>query len=927
MAVYKMKRNKPVQESVQSQEDSVLFEEIQEPEAKSQAIISRTKNRSLDAYVGSGKKARRSKENGGSMVDAVYNKRETAGENVSNETDRLLWEAFADDKQAKKERKRKQKEASAREKLLHKEQKKREKTLRKQGLSDWETDEDVFDSVESLYTAEELVLSMKEEALAQEEERSEEAPGASVLDRGFFESLLAGEEVRELPMEESACEQEGVQEGEQEEALVKEEPVAEEDSEAEIAQEPQREQEAPAEEEAAQEAREEVPASDAAEALDEDVNIADSEETRELTGEEIYRRIYGEDPKAAERTREFDLSGVDPETVRKILEKEATAGFELEMDSGKPLTAEDLYGDAPLDEEISLRGVKNKEEEFTRSDTAEEMKEGIKDKSAKMLAGAIWTFLLTVVSLYFSAVCFTDIPRPVFLEPGKYGIVLLLVDLQLLIVSGVLIWNTIASGFAALLRGKANADSVTAVGMSVTLLYQLCLLLFSAGEQKLMLFSAVGCFLAFLSCVQRFLDERRNYRAFRVVSSPKEKFVARRLGRDSSEYEALKEHLPEDPDIFTIEKTKFAENYFARSRENGQVSTAYNVAVWMVLAVALAFGFYNLSGGVMQAVKSITVVTLMGLPACSLFAVALPLSKLSGKCAANESAVIGMAAMEEYSTASVLSFNDTELFPAKKIRISSFRAYGNYPIDRSILYAAMIFKKVGGPLSDVFSAALSGSYGALDRKFDILENTGDGICAKIDGREVFVGNKDYMLSYDFGYVNDDIDEPFENSVGRIMYMAVGDGIAAKFYIKYAVNRKFERVMRRLHKAGICISVKTCDPNLDNELIKCIMKNREYPVCVLKTAGASTEHPVPDSADSGIVCTSSILNVLRAFLDCDKAKRSVGTNLLVKFISLMVGLFVSVLLCFMGRMDSITTLFIIGYQLLWLAAVIVPSLTE
>jgi len=64
-----------------------------------------------------------------------------------------------------------------------------------------------------------------------------------------------------------------------------------------------------------------------------------------------------------------------------------------------------------------------------------------------------------------------------------------------------------------------------------------------------------------------------------------------------------------------------------------------------------------------------------------------------------------------------------------------------------------------------------------------------------------------------------------------------------------------------------------------------------------------------------------------FIYCDKAKRLISINLLVKFLSVLVGVFVSIFLGFMGRMTSITTVFALVYQILWVIAVTVPGMSE
>ncbi|MBE6591357.1 MAG: hypothetical protein E7646_04890 [Ruminococcaceae bacterium] len=917
MAVYKIKRNGPKAEKPKEQVNKLSAESAEAIEQSQDTVsISRNKNRSLDNYVGTGKQGRRSKEKVGSIVDAVYNTRETADDFSINDTDRMLLEAFSDDKKLKKEKKRLEKERA-------KEEKKRlkmEKKLKASGNVQDDPYADslgVFDediSVDRVYNEEELKLSLarmskEKEALAEKAVSDEQSHDAPVLDAAFLESLIADGE--ELEPEESASE----------EQIEASEESASDGLEPEAVREPVIEEKEPVIEEVD---LEEEPAVEDSVPQDSGAVSEDMGATRELPSLE---EIFGERTEAPEeiaesldKTKEFDISEIDNEAVKKILENEGV------LPADEEISENDLFNDELV---ADVKAVKpsEKQEEFTEKALAEEMTEGIKNKSASMLVNALWGFLLTLISFYLSASCYDSfLPHPVFLQPGEYGIILLLVDIQILVVSCALVWGNIVSGLKKLFKGKADPDSVTAVAMFSVLIYQISLFFTDVNSENIMLFSAVGCLWGFLNSVYHFMDERRSYRCFKVVSSNKEKFIVRKLGTDSSEYELLKEHIPENPDIFTVEKTKFVNNYFSRTKAPAKLCGAYNAAVWLVLAAALIFAFYSFSGGFSQAARSFVTVMIFGLPACGLFAVAMPLGKFTKKCAKRDSAIIGATAVEDYSAASVISFNDTELFPAEKVRVTSIRTYSDFRLDKVIFYCAKIFGKVGGPLCRVFSDSLSGMFDLSDN-FDILENTGDGICAKLEGKEVFVGNKDYMLSYDFGYVNDDIDEPFENSVGRIMYMAIGDRIAAKIYIRYAVNGKFERVMRGLYKTGTCVCIKTCDPNLDNDLIKCILRNKNYPVGVMKTAGASKEVAASENGDSGLVCTTGILNMLMTFIYCDKAKRLISINLLVKFLSVLVGVFVSIFLGFMGRMTSITTVFALVYQILWVIAVTVPGMSE
>lgn len=1004
MAVYRIKRKTPpplpADNTPETERDSLPVGSASDQPAQTErpadrnkggAGISRSKKRALDAYVGSGKSARKMKENGGSMVDAIYNRREKATEST-NEADRMLLEAFSDDKTLKKELKRQEK--------LRKKEEKRLKKLEKRGVAvrvdtddflvsgdDYANSLDSLDSefstdpFEMLYSSDELKTVERTPKgsgspadpgpLAgnpDTETAAESSPDAKNSDPAFLESVFAslipgnhdeeqpeGSESKENAQTSGEPEPFEIGENAEETAkteLTKETKEQTEESEAVTEEETRSAAPAPSTEEKVEAEDGDILADADAESgekpAEAEAQSADAESGEKFAEAEAEGSGFFEDaetesgaqvsaePSEADSdmaaTREFRFTGMDTDEIRKILEQEglAAAGAGENAPEFAEASRADLYDDSEQDfADDLLRAAKRTKqpEEFTDPDLAEEMTESIKNRSVRTLACAVWSFLVMAVALYLDSACFTRLPHPAFLSTGRYGAVLILFDLQMLLISGLLLGSNFISGFKSLFAGKANSDSVTAVAMTVAALYEISLLFTSASDPGIMLFSSAGCLFGFLSAVSRYLDERRLYRSFRVVASKKPKFVAKRLGTDSSEFEALREHLPEEPDIFTVEKTKFVSGFMAASRKPSKSTGAYNAAVWIVLILAAIFGVYNLSGGAASAFKGFALVCLFGLPACGVFALSVPIGKMSRKCAADESAILGAGAVDEYAGASVISFNDTELFPASKIRVTSIRTYGDTRIDRGILYAAMIFSKVGGPLSKVFAKSISSVYPEIPSDFDVLENTGDGICAKIDGKEIFVGNKDYMLSYDFGYVNEDIDEAFENSVGRIMYMAVQDRIAAKFYIRYAFNPRFERVMRALYRAGTCVSVKTCDPNIDDELIRSMMRNRSYPVGVLKTSGASLETPVSESAESGLVCSSSILNMLRAFICCAKAKKLISVNILVKFISLFVGVFAAAVLCLFGRMNSITSLFVMIYQLLWVLAVIIPSASD
>ena len=241
----------------------------------------------------------------------------------------------------------------------------------------------------------------------------------------------------------------------------------------------------------------------------------------------------------------------------------------------------------------------------------------------------------------------------------------------------------------------------------------------------------------------------------------------------------------------------------------------------------------------------------------------------------------------------------------------------------------MIFQKLGGPLSQVFRKMISGAFDEISEQFDFLEITADGLCARIEEQDVFVGNKDYMLSYDFGYTKDVTDDQFEDKAGRIMYMVIGGKLAAKFYIKYFVSPHFEKTLAALYKNGICAAVKTCDPNVDDDLFKLLLKDPKLPATIIKTTDAVKDAPVSENSESGIVCGSSISNMLQTFLYCDSLRTLIRNNVFIKFLSLVLGAGIVVFFQFFAGegFACVTPLVVLLYQVMWLIPMLIPSVTE
>ena len=589
---------------------------------------------------------------------------------------------------------------------------------------------------------------------------------------------------------------------------------------------------------------------------------------------------------------------------------------------------DDLYSDTYEELEQKKAPKTILPEEYTAPDQYDEFAEHLRSKNFRNLCTALWSFLAFLLLVYLESATFSKLYHPVFLKPGgMYNIIYLLVDIQLIFISALLILPSLGDGLKTLFRGKPNRNSVVFFVHLFPAIHALILLITSTKEYPL--FGSLAGLFAFLAATANFLDSKRLYRTFRVCARKGDKFVAKKVGADSPEGETFREQLEGEPSFFSIQKASFVENFFERSKMQGKVESSFAWVLFLAGLASLAFGVYSWwkEPNLASAATGFMTMAAMTFPLSCIFTISLPFSHISAKAERSGAAIISTAAAEEYAAADVVSFTDKEIFPPKSVKVTTIRTYGSTRIDKAILYAAMIFQKLGGPLSEVFKKTISGVCQELSEDFDFLEITADGMCAKIDEMDIFVGNKDYLLSYDFGYTKDEQDAAFEAKHGKIMYMVIGGELAAKFYIRYCISKQFKKTVLSLYRSGICPAVKTCDPNIDTELFRTLLQNKKIPAGIIKSCEAMKDAPVAETSDSGVVCVSSIAKLLQTFSLCEALRHLMRANVIMKLLSLVLGAGIVVFLFSIESLTKVNGLFALIYQLLWIIPVTIPSLTE
>lgn len=513
-------------------------------------------------------------------------------------------------------------------------------------------------------------------------------------------------------------------------------------------------------------------------------------------------------------------------------------------------------------------------------------------------------------------------------DASVYPTVYIMGSLQILLIIAACAYEQIFAGFVRLFKGNPDHRSVTAIAVTMAVIYSAVLPGVTTIAHKPLVLNFSVALLVLFTLVAELYTVRREIYSFNIVSSKKPKHVITKddildPGFDTSDGDALK-----------FETAAFVDGFFTRTNEPVKASKTYALAAIVIAlcSAALAGIITNIVGSGGTLVGSVIENSFCGffiaLPASMMIAAAYPFFRAARNAYDIDGAIIGECSLEEYSNASCVTFDDVGVFPSYGVRVQNIKIYNNHRIDRVLYYAASVFSVARGPLTDVFDMATV-EIGHSDEVK--IRAAGSGyLSATVDEKNITFGSAAELITRGFDIPENVTDEDdFDDEDVSVMYMFREDRLMAKLFIKYTIDADFETIMASLCDEGISVSIKTYDPNIDHDLIAAgLTKKTEYSYTVTRYDGADDGSNIRDNADSGIVSRSGAKTLLQLISDCTKVLASRRSCTIIGLISAAVAALILLVVIATGNASSLLPgrmSAIIGiYQLFWMIPAYISS---
>ena len=510
-------------------------------------------------------------------------------------------------------------------------------------------------------------------------------------------------------------------------------------------------------------------------------------------------------------------------------------------------------------------------------------------------------------------------------DPAVYPTVYIMVSLQLMLLACLCAYEQIANGFKYLFRGVPKPESMLSVLTVIGILYSVILVRVNSGEP--VMFNFMVALTALFTLIYAIYNHKREVLNFRIVGNKKPKHIVRRLMDEESEGEARAfEDNDEVCDVMKIEKTDFIDGFFGRLTKPDPATTRFMVALLSAIgAIAVIFGILmNFRGGEADAVLGTVYAALLIVAPLSIYLTfSYPFYRANVAAKEYDSAIIGDSSLEEYSNASIISFDDKNVFPSYSVKVQNIRIYNNARVDRVFYYAASVFAYAGGPLQDVFEFATVEMGHSANVK--IFDTEAGFLATQVDGVNIFFGNSEVLKNHGFEIdadaEEDDMDLSDELSV---MYMFREKKLVAKMYIQYVMDADIDLILKQFSGSGLYVCVRTFDPNIDERMIARKLNMKRMPLKIVRYASAEEVTSYEEKVDSGLVTCGSPKSLLQVISYCEKVLRTRKTNVALGVLSVLIGTGILTLLLLSDSMGLLNSLYIAIYQLIWMIPLSISS---
>ena len=506
----------------------------------------------------------------------------------------------------------------------------------------------------------------------------------------------------------------------------------------------------------------------------------------------------------------------------------------------------------------------------------------------------------------------------------------LLVSLNLFLLGVAALMNhrAVGGGLAALFRMKADADSAVGAATAVVLIHTAVqfLNLGNVAAGKAVILAPVAALGLFLSALGRQMLILRVSRNFQFVSYRGEKYAARIVEDSRAAVEIGRAAVAlGEPVVCYLEKTGFLTHFLQNSYDGDAADRAMRlympISLAASLAIAVVYGVFSQSAGAwLNALTVFASAVCLSAPLAAVSATNFPMLRAARRALRRGAMLVGWRAAEEFGGTHALAVDALDLFPSESVLLHGIKTFSGTRIDEAILDAAAVSIAAGGPLSSVFRRVIQDRTDILQDVDTLVYEQDMGMSGWVGGRRVLIGNRRLLENHGVDVPSRDYEARYTKDHRQLVYLSTAGELSAMFVVSYLADEGIADALEALESAGITLLVRTCDPNVTEEMVCRVFDLDPYYVEIMGApAGRRYEQLTAGEKEENETVMASngrLEGIAYALTYCHRLWGASRLAVALQIIGGAVGLALSMVLSlYTGYL--LPALFLAAYILLWL----------
>lgn len=525
---------------------------------------------------------------------------------------------------------------------------------------------------------------------------------------------------------------------------------------------------------------------------------------------------------------------------------------------------------------------------------------------------------------------------PAGLSPAGNPAAFLGVNLLLTLAAGAIAKNTVINGVKSALGRRFGAESVLTACLATVILHNGVLIGFmdSVSAGACHLYNAVAVLSLLCAAIGKFVKLTRIAYNFRFLHSKGEKQAVCPIENPDDAEELARGALVDDINLCYSAPVDFPSGFLTASKAPDRwEKKSVKYMPWLFAAAGLVFLLsWIFQKSFTQALSGFTVLTCICAPLTLLLAGNLPLRAAGKTLNANGAMIAGFESVEQFADVNGVLLDAADLFPAGSTQLYGIKAFHGMRIDDAILYAAGVLHASGGPLASAFDQVIEQREEILPKIEELTYEDGLGLSSWIYDHRILLGTREMMLHHGVEMPPATVEKKYlqGDPDRRALYMAVAGRLAAMFVVGYEGSPKIASMLCALEDNGVCLLLRTADPNVDEAMISRYFEISQNSVKILSSAGGLmyTEklHIRRDKAPAHIVHNGTLRAFLGAVITSIRLKEKIHFSMVLQAFGVGLGFLLVAFFSIFAGLTQIGPFQLLVYQLFWgLVVALIASL--